>query len=193
LALLGIEALVFIGMVAGISIVDKLPLAVIINTSASAVVVGFFSQVIRGPLGEELGWRGYAQNELEKKHSPLTSALIVGVVWGFWHTPLWLVTSGYTGGKLLAYCGLFLIGLVSISVIMAYFYGKTKNLVIPMVIHQLLNFLGFLVVTDGFEVMLYMSSLYLIAALVLIVANRRTAFVLNQTAGVAAPSASAQM
>jgi len=39
---------------------------------------------------EELGWRGYAQEHLQKKYSALTSALIVAVVGVVWHLPLFL-------------------------------------------------------------------------------------------------------
>jgi len=38
-------------------------------------------------VGEELGWRGYAQSELEKRYSPLVAAIILGILWGFWHLP----------------------------------------------------------------------------------------------------------
>jgi membrane protease YdiL (CAAX protease family) len=38
-------------------------------------------------VGEELGWRGYAQPQLEKSYLPLIAAVILGVLWGFWHLP----------------------------------------------------------------------------------------------------------
>jgi membrane protease YdiL (CAAX protease family) len=38
-------------------------------------------------IGEELGWRGFAQPELEKHVSPLVAAILLGVLWGFWHLP----------------------------------------------------------------------------------------------------------
>ncbi len=167
----GLQMLVFITMVVLISIVNRITMLMVINTSAAVLVLGFFNQLIRGPLGEEIGWRGYAQNQLQKTHSPLVSSLILGAVWGLWHAPLWFVTTGYAGGQLVQYIALFLVGILSISVIMTYFYNKSKNLLIPIVMHQLLNYLGSVIEADGLQIMFYMSMLYLAAALVLVVVN----------------------
>lgn len=41
-----------------------------------------------GPLGEEPGWRGFAQPRLQSKWSPLASAAILGLVVAGWHVPL---------------------------------------------------------------------------------------------------------
>lgn len=41
-----------------------------------------------GPLGEELGWRGFLLDELLVSRGAVVAALIVGFVWTFWHLPV---------------------------------------------------------------------------------------------------------
>lgn len=170
LGVIGLPLLVLACVMIAMSLSTNTPLVGVLNATPSVLFLGLLNAVIRGPLGEELGWRGYAQNQLQKKHSPLVSSLIVGVVWGFWHTPLWIVTSGYAGLQLLEYAGLFVVGLIAISVIMTFFYGTTKNLLIPIIIHLLLNYLGSLVNGDGMLNMLYTSLFYLVVAVILVIA-----------------------
>ena len=111
----------------------------IASTGVATTISVFLWHLLWGPLGEQLGWRGYMLNELHKEYSPLTAALIKGVLWGFWHAPLWLV-SGYTGMHLLKYSLFFMILMISASVIIAFFYRLNHTLLIPIVIHQMLNF-----------------------------------------------------
>lgn len=39
------------------------------------------------PILEELGWRGYVLDRLQERYNALTSSLILGVLWFFWHVP----------------------------------------------------------------------------------------------------------
>jgi uncharacterized protein len=41
-------------------------------------------------VGEEAGWRGWMLPELQKRFSPLLSSILLGIVWGLWHFPLFL-------------------------------------------------------------------------------------------------------
>ena len=41
-----------------------------------------------GPLGEEPGWRGFAQPRLQSRWSPLASAALLGLLITCWHLPL---------------------------------------------------------------------------------------------------------
>ncbi|MDM8102688.1 MULTISPECIES: CPBP family intramembrane glutamic endopeptidase [Oceanobacillus] len=144
--------------------------AAISYTSMGILSLVFFDQFVRGPLGEELGWRGYALNELQKKHSPLSAAFIIGVLWGFWHMPLWFA-SGYTGIDLIKYIVLFMIGIISFSIIVTLFYNLNNNLLIPIVAHQIFNFSLVIIRGDLLDILVYVMLFYFVVALLFVVIN----------------------
>src|SRR5262249_52599287 len=39
-------------------------------------------------LGEEFGWRGYAQGKFIRAFGLLRGLLLLGILWGVWHTPI---------------------------------------------------------------------------------------------------------
>ncbi len=153
-----------------VSFITKAPLNKSITTSGMTIIIMFFSNLIRGPLGEELGWRGFFLNELQRKLNPLKSAIIVGVLWGFWHLPLWLL-SGYEGIQLIQYIFFFLVGIISTSVIITAFYNLNHNLVIPIIIHQLFNFLMWLQSGEALIILSITSSVYFLAAAFIVLLN----------------------
>ncbi len=46
-----------------------------------------------GPLGEELGWRGFLQPSFEARFGWLPATLAVSAIWAVWHAPLWAIAS----------------------------------------------------------------------------------------------------
>ena len=38
---------------------------------------------------EEPGWRGFALDRLQGRYSPLVATLVLGVIWGVWHLPIY--------------------------------------------------------------------------------------------------------
>lgn len=62
-----------------------LPLFYLINT------------VVGGPIAEELGWRGFAQEKLKERMGFLSAGLLIGFVWFLWHLPLILFLPKATG------------------------------------------------------------------------------------------------
>ena len=54
------------------------------------IVPMFILFIITAGLGEELGWTGFLTPRLQARYSALVSSIIRGVLWGFWHIPLFI-------------------------------------------------------------------------------------------------------
>ena len=143
--------------------------------SPSAVLITFVVTATSGPMGEELGWRGYLLKELSARYTLFVSALLVGIIWGFWHIPLWLL-SGYTGTGLLLYAAYFLVSIVSTSCVITVFYSRQWNLFVPIWIHFLFNFALALVKMDLLTFLGWSSLGYTVLASILIVIERKRMF-----------------
>jgi membrane protease YdiL (CAAX protease family) len=89
----------------------------------------FFFNLLSGPTGEEAGWRGFALPRLLRKNSPMVAGIILGIVWDFWHLPLWIIS-----GSTLPYCLFFSIGIISLSVLMTWIFRKASTSLVPMII-----------------------------------------------------------
>ncbi len=61
------------------------------------------------------------------------------LVWAFRHLPL-MILSGYTGIDLVYYCISFMLAILSVSMVITYFYNKGRSVLIAMWIHFLFNF-----------------------------------------------------
>lgn len=59
--------------------------------SMQSVFAALVLAAIKGPM-EEFGWRGLALPLLQRKLAPLWAGLILGVIWGLWHLPAFLLS-----------------------------------------------------------------------------------------------------
>jgi len=88
-------------------------------------------------LGEEIGWRGYALPELQANHSALTASLIIGVIWGLWHVPLWWIKGNLHQDIPLT---LFMLQIIAFSIIYTWMYNNTRgSLLIVHLFHTTSN------------------------------------------------------
>jgi len=123
-------------------------------------------------MGEELGWRAFALNNLQKNYSPLKAAIIIGFLWGLWHFPLWII-SGLTANDLLFYSLSFMLGIISFSVFVTYFYNKTKNILVAVWTHFLFNFLLQIAIIDDYRLITIVSIFYLIVGIGIVLFNKK--------------------
>ncbi|MGE1009387.1 CPBP family intramembrane glutamic endopeptidase [Bacillus cereus] len=143
----------------------------IFTVSSWGILIYFFvKNFLAGPLGEELGWRGFAQIELQKKYSPLKASIIIGFWWGMWHLPIWF-TTGFVGMDLIKYILFFMISIISVKIVMTAFYNLNQNLIIPIIIHQFFNFFIGIINGNLINLIMYNAIFYLVVAVVMIVIN----------------------
>jgi membrane protease YdiL (CAAX protease family) len=97
----------------------------------------FFLILFFGGGQEEFGWRGYAQQPLQARYGILNASLIIGVVWGLWHAPLWIMPGdGHSTYSFLA----FLLMITSQAVVYGWLYNASgQKLIIPLLFHAMQN------------------------------------------------------
>lgn len=83
-----------------------------------------------GPVGEELGWRGYALPQLQQKTGPLIASLIIGTVWGLWHLPSFFNPDSVQASIGFIFLIPFVAAAIANSVIMTWLYNKTNGSVL---------------------------------------------------------------
>jgi len=97
----------------------------------------FILMLVIGGGQEEFGWRGYAQEPLQEKIGVIPASLVIGVIWGIWHLPLWFMA----GDMHNAYSFLaFVMMTTSISLIYAWLYNSSgKKLIVVLFFHAMNN------------------------------------------------------
>jgi membrane protease YdiL (CAAX protease family) len=87
---------------------------------------------VKGPI-EEFGWRGLALPLLQRKFSPIWAGLILGVIWGFWHLPAFLLSG--TPQSAWSFTPFF-VGSIALSVIVtALFNASGGSILLPALFH----------------------------------------------------------
>lgn len=115
-----------------------------VHWAALAWVPVMFAIVsIFGPLGEELGWRGYLLPRLLERRGPITASLWIGLAWTFWHAPLMLAAAGTSiSGQPLTVMNVlaYLVSVTASSVLFTWIHLRTRgNLLAPILAHVSLN------------------------------------------------------
>ena len=106
-------------------------------SSIQTFVVALLLMAIKGPV-EEFGWRGLALPLLQRKFAPLWAGLILGVIWGLWHFPAFLLSGTPQSNWSFAP---FFVGSVAVSVIVTQLFNASRgSILLPALMHfQLIN------------------------------------------------------
>jgi membrane protease YdiL (CAAX protease family) len=94
-------------------------------------------QLFSGPIAEEMGWRGFALPRLQAKYNALVSSLILGIIWTFWHLPLFFMT-GAT--QVSIPMPIYLMLVVTVTIYLTWLYNNTRgSLIITILAHFAYN------------------------------------------------------
>ena len=112
--------------------------------SASTILLVIMYTMIHGASGEELGWRGFALPRLQSRFDTLTSGILVGFMWAFWHIPYWPIPGWFSKFKSIPFWAFFLQN-ISKSVAMTWIYNNSEgSILIATLFHFWLNISLFL-------------------------------------------------
>ena len=123
---------------------------------------------------EEIGWRGYILPFFENKFGYLFGSLIIGIIWTFWHLPLFFIQGTVQYNINIFSYALLLIGY---SHIFSWIISISKNLLLSVVIaHGSLNaflelFPPFVMETGNIQIRLWILSIliFLIGKMIAII------------------------
>jgi len=110
------------------------------KTAYLSIPTILFAGLYAGPLGEELGWRGFLLPEFQKKFSNLKSAIIIGFIWFIWHIPLWWAPFGtLVSGEPVSLIPIitYFIMLICLSIIITWLVINSKGSVLIAILFHL--------------------------------------------------------
>jgi len=116
---------------------EFLPAIFTSDDKAALLLIGIFAGLMVG-IFEELGWTGFAIPRLRLRYGVLSTGLILGLLWGAWHFPLFFWGSGVTSGALppaLYLLVLLFTWLPAYRVLMVWVYDRTESLLVTILMH----------------------------------------------------------
>ncbi len=129
----------------------------------------FLMVTVQTGFGEELGWRGFAQQRLQKDRGPLQAALVVGLAWSAWHLALFVIPGSMqwqlsrAAGALPAVAG-YSAHLLLTAVLYAIVMNASGSVLMPILLHGSTNATAWLfslndIATQGVRPMVLLTLL----------------------------------
>lgn len=107
------------------------------------IPLALFMSFLSGPWSEEFGWRGYALDPLLKRLGILRGSIMLGLLWGIWHLPLFFMPQTWHGQIGFRFEGFwtFMLYSVGLALVMSWVYLKTNRSILSgFMLHLAGNF-----------------------------------------------------
>ncbi|SHF25976.1 CAAX protease self-immunity [Arenibacter palladensis] len=126
-------------------------------------------------VGEEYGWRGFLLPRLMDKFNLLYSSIILGLIWGIWHFPAYLIG---TGVPLQMDFTVFLLWVILGTLFISWIYYYTKSVLTSIIVHisanAAFNYLLILPEFTGSMNTFWLFILFLSVLMIMIFYTKRT-------------------
>ena len=112
------------------------------KTLAQLTIIPSLLTIFLTPFLEELGWRGYALDQLQSRWSALVSSLILSIVWALWHLPLSFSKGTYQHSLGVGSLGFwtFIIGFVPVTLLFTWIFNNNcRSTLSAILFHCVLN------------------------------------------------------
>ena len=97
------------------------------------------SSIFAGGL-EEIGWRGVLFDEMIDRFSIIKTTLIIGLIWGFWHLPLFFIDQiAFSDKNFFVY----LLSTIMFSGFLVFLILKTKSIFLTIIMHASMNSISY--------------------------------------------------
>jgi len=101
--------------------------------------------LLDGPIGEEIGWRGFFLPLLMQRSNAIVASLIVAVVWFLWHLPHYRADGMEMSALILAK---YLIYTFALSLIHTWLFTRAQgSILIHVIFHNMANYVVLLAFT----------------------------------------------
>jgi len=90
---------------------------------------------------EEFGWRGYLQAKVVSEFGLVKGLVVLGLIWGFWHSPIFYVMGNYPEHPILGPFVMTPIDNLMAVVPMAWLYIRARNIWVPTLTHAFADIL----------------------------------------------------
>jgi membrane protease YdiL (CAAX protease family) len=91
-----------------------------LSSAIPAYLGTFLFVALLGGGQEEPGWRGFALDRFQARYSPVRATLLLGLVWGLWHLPLY---------------GLWFLGPMLFVFFYTWLYNRTGSVLLCVLLH----------------------------------------------------------
>ena len=126
--------------------------------------------VLSSPMGEEIGWRGYALPRLQARTTALRASIILGLLWSVWHLPLYLTRGHPLANQSFGWLPL---GLIPTTILFTWVFNQTRgSLLLALLFHGAINLTDLFLARTATFPLISPALTWLVALIVIGLGNR---------------------